>query len=100
MGKGRRARPKFLAKKLREIRTRFGVSQNEMLKFLALDGEFSRAELSAYERGVREPPLRVLLKYSKVALIWVNVLIDDELDLPHRFPATEMQTGRQRTRRQ
>lgn len=93
MGKGRRARPRLLGKKLREIRARFGLSQNEMLKRLGLEAEFSRAELSAYERGVREPPLRVLLCYSNTAQVWLNVFVDDSLDLPPKLPAKGMHGG-------
>ena len=96
MGKGKRARPKYLAKKLREIRSRMELSQNAMLRHLGLDVEFSRAELSAYERGVREPPLKVLLSYSKAARIWINVLVDDSLDLPTTFPLAGMQSGASR----
>jgi transcriptional regulator with XRE-family HTH domain len=97
MGKGKRARPKFLAKKLRHIRDQFGLSQNAMLRHLDLDANFSRAELSAYERGVREPPLQVLLSYSKTAGLWVNVLIDDELILPDRIPMKQMHPGKKRS---
>jgi transcriptional regulator with XRE-family HTH domain len=93
MGKGKRTRPRFLARKLRDIRDHFGLSQNAMLRVLGLEGEFSRAELSAYERGVREPPLQVLLSYSEAASIWVNVLIDDRLDLPTLSPGTKMRDG-------
>jgi transcriptional regulator with XRE-family HTH domain len=93
MGKGRREKPKLLGNKLREIRTRFGLSQNAMLKRLGLDTDFSRAELSAYERGVREPPLRVLLSYSQVARVWINVLVDDQLDLPYTLNHKDMHGG-------
>jgi len=93
MGKGRREKPKLLANKLREIRTRFGLSQNAMLKRLGLDADFSRAELSAYERGVREPPLRVLLSYSQAARVWINVLVDDRLDLPSTLNHKDMHGG-------
>jgi len=93
MGKGKRATPRFLAKKLREIRSRLELSQNAMLRHLGLDAEFSRSELSAYERGVREPPLQVLLSYSKVMRIWLNVLIDDQLDLPRTLGHKQMHGG-------
>lgn len=93
MGKGKRARPRYLAKKLREIRSRLGLSQNQMLHYLSLDDQFTRAELSAYERGVREPPLRVLLSYSKMSRIWLNAFVDDELDLPQRLPKRSMRAG-------
>lgn len=102
MGKGKRARPKYLAKKLREIRSRLDLSQNAMLKHLGLESEFTRSELSAYERGVREPPLQVLLSYSKTVRIWINVLVDDQLELPPKASYTQMHGGvpRRTTRKQ
>lgn len=93
MGKGKRARPQFLGRKLRIIREALGLSQNEMLRRLQLEDEFTRSEISAYERGVREPPSKVLLRYSAVARVWVNVLIDDDLTLPSRLPARTMHAG-------
>ena len=98
MGKGKRARPRFLGRKMRVIRETFGLSQNEMLRRLQLEDEFSRSEISAYERGVREPPAKVLLRYSAVARVWVNVLIDDDLNLPTLLPARTMHAGIRRSR--
>ena len=98
MGKGRRERPRLLGEKMRQIRETLGLSQNEMLRQLGLDEEFTREELSAYERGVREPPSKVLLKYSAVARVWVNVLIDDDLNLPSLLPAKAMHGGVRRAR--
>jgi len=93
MGKGKRVQPRFLGRKMRIIRETLGLSQNEMLRRLQLDDEFTRSEISAYERGVREPPSKVLLRYSSVARVWVNVLIDDELNLPSMLPAKTMHAG-------
>lgn len=98
MGKGKRARPKYLGKKLREVRDRLQLSQNEMLRRLQLDDQFSRAELSAYERGVREPPLSVLLRYSEVAKVYMNVLADDEIELPARILSRHMHSGVKRAK--
>jgi transcriptional regulator with XRE-family HTH domain len=42
------------------------------------------AHISGYERGEREPPLPVLLKYAQLLGISTDILIDDELDLPQR----------------
>ncbi len=98
MGKGKRQRPKLLGEKMRQIRKGLGLSQNEMLRLLGLDQEFTRAEVSAYERGVREPPSSVLLRYSAVARVWVNVLIDDDLNLPSSLPARAMHAGVMRAR--
>jgi len=34
-----------------------------------------------YEKGRREPSLIVLLHYSKLANVSINVLVDDEVEL-------------------
>ena len=96
MGKGKRIQPRFLGRKMRIIRETLGLSQNEMLRRLQLENEFTRSEISAYERGVREPPSKVLLRYSSIARVWVNVLIDDELNLPSMLPAKTMHAGTSR----
>jgi hypothetical protein len=43
--------------------------------------------ISAYERGLRELPLLVLLEYARLAGISVDLLIDDELNLPAKLPS-------------
>lgn len=88
MGKSARERPKRLAAKLLQIRVGLGLSQNEMVKALQAKDKISRSMVSGYEVGRREPPLLVLLKYSQLAGVHMEVLIDDELDLPERLPAT------------
>jgi transcriptional regulator with XRE-family HTH domain len=96
MGKAQRPRPLRLAEKLAVIRRALGLSQNEMLKRLDLADEFGRNYISAFELGTREPPLPVLLQYARVAGIWVDVLIDDELDMPERLPASPKGEGHRR----
>lgn len=91
--KGRRETPKRLGEKLVAIRVSLTLSQGELLRHLGIDDEYTREEISAYERGIRIPPLHVLLKYSKAARVWVNVLIDDGLDLPAKLPALRMHEG-------
>jgi transcriptional regulator with XRE-family HTH domain len=93
MGKARRPKPERLAEKLLHIRTALGLSQNEMLKRLGYEEEFSRNYISAFELGTREPPLPVLLEYGRVANVYVDVLIDDELELPSRFPSLKKSEG-------
>ncbi len=44
--------------------------------------------ISEYERGVREPPLPILLRYARLAGVPTEVLIDDELALPDKLPGT------------
>lgn len=52
-----------------------------------------QASVSGYETGTREPPLPVLLKYAEVAGVWVDVLINDDLDLPDRLPCSPKHEG-------
>lgn len=86
MGKSKRPRPARLAEKLIVIRRALGLSQNEMLAHLGLTDEFGRNYISAFELGTREPPLPVLLRYAQTAGVWVDVLIDDGLELPAKLP--------------
>ena len=87
MGTRARRKPERLAEKLKQIRLAFGLSQTEMLKSLEADDLIAYNEISKYELGLREPTLLVLLKYARLAGIYVDVLIDDELDLPVKLPA-------------
>jgi transcriptional regulator with XRE-family HTH domain len=77
--------PQNLAKKLLQIREFLNLSQTEMLKRLEFDDRLYRSNISQYERGEREPPLLVVLNYAKVAGITVEILIDDEVELPVRM---------------
>jgi transcriptional regulator with XRE-family HTH domain len=87
MGSSSRPKPAHLAEKLLKIRTALDLSQNGMLARLGETDDLFRSSVSAYERGVREPPLPILLKYARVANVYVEALIDDELDLPNKLPA-------------
>jgi transcriptional regulator with XRE-family HTH domain len=82
MGRSNRSRPKKLGRKLRQIRTRLGLTQTEMIKRLGVKNEaLHPASISGYELGKREPPLLVLLRYARLAGVCVDVLIDDKLKL-------------------
>ena len=87
MGTRARRKPERLAEKLRQIRDALGLSQTEMLKRLEADDLIAYNEISKYELGLREPTLLVLLKYARLAGVYVDVLIDDQLDLPAKLPA-------------
>ena len=93
MGTYARRRPERLAEKLLSVREAFGDSQNGLIRRLGLDDEITQSDLSAFERGTREPPLHVLLKYSELARVWVNALIDDDVDLPKKLPDGKMREG-------
>ena len=75
-----------LADKLLKIRLGLGLSQNGLLERLGFADELFRSNISQYELGRREPPLPVLLRYARAAGVYVDTLIDDELDLPEKLP--------------
>ncbi|MGC2237998.1 MAG: helix-turn-helix transcriptional regulator [Pyrinomonadaceae bacterium] len=86
MGLKPRLRVARLPEKLKEIREKLGLSQNELLKLLGYDDIFDRSTISHYETGDREPPLPVLLQYARIGKIYVELLIDDNLNLPGELP--------------
>ncbi|HYG79897.1 MAG TPA: helix-turn-helix transcriptional regulator [Pyrinomonadaceae bacterium] len=83
-----RPKPIRLAGKLRQIRTTLGLSQTEMHRHLGVEDMISYNQISKYESGLREPPLMILLQYARIAGICLEILADDELDLPARLPRT------------
>jgi transcriptional regulator with XRE-family HTH domain len=87
MGKRPRRRPSRLGEKLLQIRTSFGLSQTQMWRKLGIDDYLPYTVISGYERGLREPSLEVVLQYSRLAGVLMEVLVDDELDLPKKLPA-------------
>ena len=91
MGIASRLKPVRLAEKLLQIRLAFDLSQNEMISRLGLTDELIREELSAFERGLRQPPLVVLLRYARYIGISTDVLIDDEMELPERLSKASKQ---------
>jgi transcriptional regulator with XRE-family HTH domain len=85
MGRGSREMPAKLGEKLTQIRCYLGVSQDGLVRNFGLAEKLTRNEISKYERGVREPALSVLLKYARAADVNVEVLMDDDLQLPKAF---------------
>ena len=98
MGSAARPKPERLAQKLLYIRTALGLSQNEMLRHLGLAEELFRSSISKYELGTREPPLPVLLQYAQAAGVWIDVLVDDDLDLPVKLPCRAKHAGVKRAK--
>lgn len=88
-----------LGEKLLTIRKTLGLSQNGILRRLELNNELTQAEWSAYERGVRIPSLPVLLLVAELAGIWMDVLVDDDLNLPMEIPAHPKSEGVRRNPR-
>lgn len=92
MGRSRRPQPKRLAAKLAEIRSRLDLTQTQIVKRLSPAGsKLQPGHISEFENGMREPSLLVLLRYARIAGIYVDALIDDDIDLPERLPAEAQQ---------
>ena len=88
-----RQKPERLAEKLLQIRTALGLSQSKMLVRVGLGETGYRHYVSQFETGKREPSLLVLLRYARAANVYVEVLIDDELNLPDELPAKQRGAG-------
>lgn len=87
MGTRSRPRPARLAEKLLEIRKRLGLTQDELVERLGLEGEFDQERISKFERGKLEPPLHVLCAYCDLANLILDVLARDDVSLPKKIPA-------------
>ncbi len=97
MGRGARLKPQRLPEKLLQIRNAFGLSQNDMLRRLGFDDDIWYTQISGYELGRSEPPLPILLQYARVANVLMEVLADDNLDLPETLPSPTRSEGIRRT---
>ncbi|HJQ31388.1 MAG TPA: helix-turn-helix transcriptional regulator [Pyrinomonadaceae bacterium] len=93
MGTRARLKQERLGEKLLQIRLALGLSQTEMLYRLGAQDLISYNQISRYETGQREPPLRILLQYARAANVSVDALIDDELDLPAKLPSAKKHEG-------
>lgn len=82
MGHAARPRPRKLAEKLKKIRLDLNISQEALVRDLGLEDDIKRERISKYERGVLEPPLYILSRYAKLARVPLDVLAEDDLDLP------------------
>jgi transcriptional regulator with XRE-family HTH domain len=96
MSRGIRQKPTRLAEKLKEIRDKLGLSQNQMIRRMGFDEELTQAEVSAFERGIRLPPIPVLLEYARAANLYVDALINDDVGLPERLPSSKKNDGLER----
>lgn len=95
MGSRKRPRAKRLHKKLRQLREAYNLSQSEIISRLGLEDELRQSDISAFERDPtdkwsREPALPHLLRYARLAGVAVEVLIDDEMELPDRLAPDPM----------
>ena len=83
-----RPRPRRLAEKLLQIRHSLGLSQSEMVKQLGVSDLIHYNNISKYELDKNEPPLMILLAYAKLAQVHLEVIVDDDIDLPRKLPGT------------
>lgn len=93
MGKAPGYKPKRLGQKIVKVRRQLGLSQNGLIKYLGLTEELFQGDISAFELGNRVPDLRTLLLLAKGVGVFVDVLIDDELELPDKLPASPKSEG-------
>jgi len=97
MGRSSREKPRYLGEKLLRIRQALGLTQNEMKRKLVTSEESDRLNLSRWENGTHEPPLTILLQYARLANVYVEVLIDDGLDLPAKLSNLKKSEGVRRS---
>ena len=95
MGSRKRPRAMRLHEKLRQIREAYNLSQSEILSRIGLSDSLKQSDISAFERDPddkwsREPALPYLLRYARLAGLSVEVLIDDDMDLPERLAPDPM----------
>jgi len=87
MGSARRPLPEQLPFKLLKIRQLLGLTQEQMAVRLAhLKPPPQPGLISRLEQGKREPSLFMLLEYARMAGVPMEVLVDDEIDLPQKLP--------------
>ena len=78
----KRAMPKKLGKKMKQIRLRLGMSQREIVRALSYTATPLRAsQISQYEQSQREPTMMLVLAYARLAKVSVESLIDDKMKL-------------------
>ena len=80
MGRVRRNKQVLLSHKLLAIRKRLRMSQTEMARALELKVHYSA--VSNFELGTREPDLLIVLRYARLAGITMEMIVDDQINLP------------------
>ena len=59
-----------------------------MVKEMGVGEMIHYTNISKYELDRNEPPLMILLAYAKLAQVHLEVIVDDDIDLPRKLPAT------------
>lgn len=87
MGSARRPLPEQLPSKLLKIRRLLGLTQEQMAERLShLKPPPQPGLISRLEQGKREPSLFMLLEYARMAGVAMEILVDDEVNLPQKLP--------------
>lgn len=85
MGQNKRRIPAKQGQKLKAIREHLGLTQEQLIERLDCPSiPLHTGAITNYEKNVRDPSSVILLKYARLVGISVDVLIDDELDLPFK----------------
>lgn len=102
MGRAPRLKPLYLGGKLLRVRLALGLSQDAMgerLGIMSATGvTLGSAAISDYEIGQRDPPLPMLVMYARLANVHLEVLADDDLDLPEELPSRTTHSGTKHSR--
>lgn len=87
MGQAPRPRPKRLALKLRQLRKLLDLTQEQLATSLDhIESAPQPGHISEFEQGRREPSLLFLLGITRLAGISMELLVDDDLELPKSLP--------------
>ena len=77
-------RQQRLGQKLLQIRKWLKLSQPEIVERLSLHTDFTL--ISMYEHNRRQPSLKILLGYARIAGIPLEQIVDDDLELRRHAP--------------
>jgi transcriptional regulator with XRE-family HTH domain len=69
-----------------------------LIRKMGFSDDLIQAQISMFERGIRQPSLPILGAYAKAANVYIEALITDDVDLPRRLPADSKSEGIKRRR--
>ncbi|HKG45258.1 MAG TPA: helix-turn-helix transcriptional regulator [Pyrinomonadaceae bacterium] len=82
-----RPRQKNIGKKLLQIRERLDIPQHVMPARLGRP-DLHPGRISEYENNDREPSLLTLLHYANLAGVHLEVIVNDNVELPDTIPGS------------
>lgn len=97
MGQSARPRPRRLAAKLRQIRLSLELTQEQFASAVShIESPPQPGHISEFENGRREPSLLFLLAVARLSGIPMEILVDDEEDLPVKLSAIRTRSKKMR----